>query len=146
MQHIDNCTILQPRHADCTNRGLSSMGTVVTVITDVPYKYTEWQGKRYYDRPDETAVRKYCHKKKLDEKRVLILCDKQNNNIYGPTLKPLDAIWKKDANGEERLGPMYGGNWAIVRGYDENGYRHSERAYPIHDRYETEAEYDTLSR
>lgn len=144
MKHIENCKILVPKNfPDCTGQGVSFRHDRVTVILDAPYIYTEHLGHRYYDRPDEVAVRKYCHKKKLDESKVLILCDKFDNPVYSPYCKPLDAIWGvKD--GEKLVGPCAGGNYVLVDIENADGCR-EERIFRIHDRYDTQKNWDGLS-
>lgn len=143
MEFIPNCIVYRAaEQQDCTNGGITARLARVNVITDVPYKFTEWNGKRYYDRPDEVAVRQFCHKKKIDERTVLLLCDKTNNPIYTPYLKPLDAVWKDINVGKEtirRIGPMAGGNYVLIDQKHETLIR-------VHDRYETQQEYDTLSK
>lgn len=141
MQHFDSCEVLRPAGPDCTGGGITARHDRVTVITDVPYKTTTWQNTTYYDRPDEVAVRQYCHKKKLDENKVLILCDKTNNPIYTPYLKPLDAIWGV-RGGQKLVGPCAGGNYVVIR----NKSYSDEGIYRVHDRYDTEEAWDALSR
>ena len=144
MEHINMCPVLRPANGvDCTNGGLTSRLPYVTVITDVPYITTNWENKTYYERPDEVAVRKYCHKKKINEASVLILCDKTNNPIYTPYLKPIDDVYNPKGK-NHKVGPMMGGNYVIVR--TGNTQYTTENVYRVHDRYETQEENDTLSR
>lgn len=144
MEHINMCPVLRPAHGrDCTNNGLSSRLDYVTVVKDVPYIMTHWNGNTYYERPDEVAVRKYCHKKKINEATVLILCDKTNNPTYTPYLKPIEDVWNPKGK-NHKLGPMMGGNYVIVR--EGNEYYTNEKVVRVHDRYETQEENDTLSR
>lgn len=142
MRHIQNCKVFVRKGGqDCTGKGITYRYDDVTVIVNVPYKYTEWQGKQYYDQPDEVAVRQYCHKKGLDEQRVLLLCDKRNNPIYSPYLKPLDAVWGVRRT-EKLTGPCAGGNYVLVRDPDEQW---KETMYRVHDRYDTQKVWDGLS-
>lgn len=138
MQHSCYNPVYRPAHGeDCTNGGITSRYENLIVITDVPYKKIVHDGNKYFDRPDEDAVMAYVKEKKLDPKRVLILCDKFNNDAYTPYLKPLDAIYRTNKDGRPRLGPMAGGNY-VLNVYD--------RMIRVHDRYETQEEYDTLSK
>lgn len=134
MNHIPFCHVYRDaaNGTDCTNGGVTAHHTTVTVITDVPYLMTEFDGKTYPDRPDEDRVIAYVRARGLDANKVLILCDRQSNPIYNPYLKPLDAVYKKEGS----VGPMFGGN------YVELPHMNAVR---VHDRYETQSENETLS-
>lgn len=142
MREIKNCTVLRRAGQDCTGGGITARYENVTVIVDVPYLMTEWRGNQYFDRPDEKAVRRHCQENGIDEKEVLILCDKQNNPVYTPYLKPLDAVWGV-RNGEKLVGPCAGGNYVIVHG---KSYSDDSVICRVHDRYDTEEAWDALSR
>lgn len=143
MIQINNCKVLRPADTqDCTGNGITARNSRVIVLADVPYKMTVFDDKTYYDRPDEVAVRQYCHKKKIDESKVLILCDKVNNPIYTPYLKPLDAIWGI-RDGEKLVGPCAGGNYVCVEQQGSDGWK--ETIYRVHDRYDTQKNWDGLS-
>ena len=129
MRHIMDNAVLRNPLGDCTNRGLTSVHDTVTVITDVPYLTVRDGGKTYFDKPDENKVLEYCRENNLDHSRTLILCDKRNNPVYTPYLKPLDAVYAC-RGGKKMLGPMDGGNRVRVR--MENG----DETIRVHDRYE----------
>lgn len=135
MNHINFCHVYRDavRSTDCTNGGVTAHNDTVTVITDVPYRYTEFDGKAYPDRPNEERVMDYVRTYGLDPWKTLILCDRQSNPIYTPYLKPLDAVYKKAGC----VGPMFGGNYVELPHMN---------AIRVHDRYETQAENETLSR
>ncbi len=133
MKHISTCYVYHRAGGmDCTNGGLTARHKTVTVITDVPYLMTEFDGKTYPDRPDEDRVIAYVRARGLDANKILILCDRQSNPIYTPYLKPLNAVYKKEGS----VGPMFGGN------YVELPHMNAVR---VHDRYETQSENETLS-
>lgn len=132
MNHIICFVYRRAGGTDCTNGGVTASHDTVTVITDVPYRYTEFDGKAYPDRPDEDRVIAYIRARGLDANRVLILCDRQSNPIYTPYLKPLDAVYKKEGS----VGPMFGGNYVELPHMN---------AIRVHDRYETQSENETLS-
>lgn len=142
MKKITNCKVLRPADfPDCTGNGITAQNSSVTVLVDVPYLYTEFNGKQYYEKPDEKAIEKFCETKKIDKKTVLILCDKTNNPIYSPFLKPLDSVWGV-RNGEKLVGPCAGGNYVAVEQNDE-GWK--EKIFRVHDRYDTERNWEGLS-
>ena len=134
MKHINFCHVYRRGHGenDSTNNGITSRLDIVTVITDVPFKMKTAFGKEYLDGPDEAAVEEYVRRRGLDPAKVLLLCDKTDNPIYTPYLKPLDSVFK----GKGRLGPMFGGNYVGI------DYHTLVR---VHDRYETQEEYNMLS-
>ena len=135
MKHILSCSVFREADfPDCTNKGITAQYGRVIVITDVPYKTTEFNGETYFDCPDEQAVQEYVHRQGLDPKTVLILCDKTNNPIYTPYLKPLDSVW-----GVGLVGPCFGGNYVRLS-YNEH------TLIRVHDRYDTEEDWDGLSR
>ena len=139
MRHIDNCTVLRPAgYPDCTGNGITARNDSVTVILDVPYLTIEDYGKTYYDRPDEKAILDYVKRQSLDPSRVVILCDKLNNTVYTPHLKPLDSVYGT-RGGEKLTGPCSGGNYVAFR---EEG---AERVIRVHDRYDTQKDWDGLS-
>lgn len=143
MLHIRNCKVLRPADfPDCTGGGITARNTHVEVLIDVPYKKTCVNSTIYYDRPDEAAIREYCHTKNIDESKVLILCDKFNNSIYTPYLKPLDAVWG-ERNGQKLVGPCAGGNYVSVEQNEPGGWK--EDVYRVHDRYDTETAWAALS-
>ena len=136
MRHTTDNRVYRPAgFPDCTGGGITSIHDTLTVITSVPYLMTEFDGKSYYDRPDEKAVEEYVRKKGLDPNKVLILCDKTNNPIYTPYLKPLDSAY-----GKGLVGPCAGGNYVEFR---RNGKTEIVR---VHDRYDTEEAWDGLSK
>ena len=140
MRHTKNCMVLRPADfPDCTGRGITARHTRLTVITDVPYLTTDIDGKEYFDRPDETAVEEYVRKEGLEPRKVVILCDKTNNPIYTPFLKPLDSVYGI-RDGERLTGPCSGGNYVAFK--DESG---RERVIRVHDRYDTQEAWDGLS-
>lgn len=137
MKHTPNCRVYRPAgFPDCTGGGITAKHDTLTVITEVPYLMTEFDGRQYFDRPDEKAVMEYAGAKGLDPKRVLILCDRFNNPIYTPYLKPLDAVWGV-RDGQKLTGPCAGGN------YVETG---RDILVRVHDRYDTQEDWDGLSR
>ena len=137
MKHKIYCPVYrQAGSQDCSNGGLTAKYDIAVVVYDAPYLYTEHNGKKYLDKPDEEKVMEYAKQKHLDLRKVLVLCDKFDFDNCTPYLKPLDEIWKTK-NGEKRLGPMFGGNYVEVE------YRDLIR---VHDRYETEEEYANLSK
>lgn len=138
MKHKNNCHVYRDANrVDCTNGGVTFIFDAVIVVTGVPYRTIEHDGKTYLDRPDEDAVMRYVKEQGLDEKKVLLLCDRFDNPVYTPYLKPLDAVYGKAPDGERLAGPMYGGNFVEI------DYTTAVR---VHDRYETQYECDTLSR
>ena len=134
MNHIPTCYVYRRADGtDCTNGGVTARLATVTIITDVPYRYTGFDGKKYPERHHEDRVMAYVRSRGLDANKVLILCDRQSNPIYTPYLKPLDAVYKK----EGFVGPMFGGNYVELPHMN---------AIRVHDRYETQFENETLSR
>ena len=121
---------------DCTVNGITARFVMLNVIYDVPYLMTEFDGKEYFDRPDEEKVLEYIKKNNLDPERCVLLCDKRNNPIYTPYLKPLDSVYKK----EGYMGPCSGGN------YVEFKHDTQTELIRVHDRYDTESNWDGLSR
>lgn len=143
MRIIKNCSVLVKKNSqDCTGKNITFHHDYLTVITGVPYLMIEFDGKSYYDRPDEEQVRRFCEAKGLDTKTVLLLCDKRNNPIYTPYLKPLDAVWGV-RNGEKLTGPCAGGNYVVIKDPDEDW---KESVIRVHDRYDTQEVWDALSR
>ena len=137
MKHTPNCRVYRPAgFPDCTGNGITAKYDTLTVVTDVPYLMTEFDGKKYLDRPDEEAVMEYAGAKGLDPRRVLILCDRFENPIYTPYLKPLDAVWGV-RGGQKLTGPCAGGN------YVETG---RDILVRVHDRYDTQEDWDGLSK
>jgi hypothetical protein len=142
MRHLTNCTVLRPAgFPDCTGGGITARHAGVTVITDVPYLMTEFNGHRYFDRPDEKAVLDYVRENGLDPQKVVILCDRQDNPVYTPFLKPLDSVYGLDGDGNRLTGPCAGGNYVRFRDGNDN-----ERVVRVHDRYDTQEAWDALSR
>ena len=143
MRHISTSTVLRNANGDFTNCGLSFFHANPVIVLDIPHmKVICADGTVYYGEPDQVAIRQYCHKNKLPEKQVLILDTRPNNDIYPPILRPLDALWKAH-DGQMRIGPMAGGNYLHYKDHEKNW---DEFVYAIHDRYETDQEYDTLSK
>ena len=141
MKHTDNCMVLRPADfPDCTGRGITARFARLTVITDVPYLTMEIDGKEYFDRPDEAAVEEYVRKEGLEPRKVVILCDKVNNPIYTPYLKPLDSIYGV-RDGKRLMGPCSGGNYVAFK--EGTG---DESVVRVHDRYDTPEDWDGLSR
>lgn len=141
MRHIRSCRVLRPAGMqDCTGHGITARFTVLDVILDVPYLMTEFDGKEYFDRPDEKAVEEYARKSGLDPRTVVLLCDKRNNPIYSPYLKPLDSVYGV-RDGRKLTGPCAGGNYVACREPGEN-----EKVIRVHDRYDTQEAWDGLSR
>ena len=137
MRIIKNCRVLVRKNSqDCTGKGITFHNDLLTVIEDVPYVMIEHDGKEYYNHPDEKAVEAYCDGHGLDKKKVVLLCDKTNNPIYTPYLKPLDSVWGV-RDGQKLTGPCHGGN------YVEIGHTQAVR---VHDRYDTQEVWDALSR
>lgn len=144
MRIIKNCRVLVKKNSqDCTGGGISAHYDTLTLLTDVPYTYTTFMGKQYYERPDEQAIEKYCTKKEIDPRTVLILCDKVNNPIYTPYVKPLDSVWGV-RDGQKLTGPCAGGHYLLAEINDETGWK--EMIWRIHDRYDTQEVWDALSR
>ena len=142
MRHIKFCRVLRPAGMqDCTGHGITARHTHLTVIVGVPYLMTEFQGKEYFDHPDEKAVEAYVRKEGLNPREVVILCDKTNNPIYTPYLKPLDSQYGLDGDGNRLTGPCAGGNYVAFREGDSD-----ERVIRVHDRYDTQENWDGLSR
>lgn len=140
MRHIKHCRVLRPAGMrDCTGNGITARHTRLTVITDIPYRMTEYQGKNYFDRPDEAAVEAYVRREGLDPDTVVILCDKTNNPIYTPYLKPLDSVYGSGPSGR-LTGPCAGGNYVAFSEGDA-----PERVIRVHDRYDTQEAWDGLS-
>lgn len=140
MKFIKYCEVYRAAgKRDCTGNGITAQNTSVTVITDVPYKMTTFDGKEYYDRPDEDAVEAFAEKNNLDKSRIVLLCDKTNNPIYTPYLKPLDSVWGVNHHGEKLVGPCFGGNYVCVD-------THEHKLVRVHDRYDTQEAWDGLSR
>lgn len=141
MRHQKCCTVLRPAgFPDCTGNGITARNDTVTVVTDVPYLMMESSGRTYYDHPDENAVMDYVRKNGLDPKKTVILCDKRNNPIYTPYLKPLDSIYGVDSAGKRLTGPCSGGNYVRFKDGSDN-----EQVMRVHDRYDTQKAWDGLS-
>lgn len=142
MRHTTITTVLRNATKDFTNNGLSSRIAEPTLVLDVPYKKVVLHdGTTYYDQPDQVQIRQYCHKKKLDENTVLFLDERPGNDIYPPICRPLDAVHNPNRPGK-KIGPMAGGNYLEYRDPEKDW---NTFVYAIHDRYETQEEYDTLS-
>lgn len=142
MRHQKCCTVLRPAgFPDCTGNGITARNDTVTVVTDIPYLTMESSGRTYYDRPDENAVMDYVRKNGLDPKKTVILCDKQNNPIYTPYLKPLDSVYGVDSAGRRLTGPCSGGNYVRFKDSSDN-----EQVMRVHDRYDTQKAWDGLSK
>lgn len=140
MRHITVTTVLRDATGDYTNHGFSSVRAQPVLVLDVPYKKVILSdGTTYYGEPDQVAIRQYCHKKKLDERNVLFLDKRPNNDIYPPICRPLDEVF----NPNRKVGPMAGGNYLEYRDPEK---KWETFVYSIHDRYETQEEYDTLSQ
>jgi len=140
MRTINFCTVLRPADGkDCTGGGITAKNSMVSVVIDVPYNTMEHDGQTYYGKPDEALIEEYVRKNSLDPKKVVFLCDKTNNPIYTPYLKPLDSVWGKAPDGTKLVGPCAGGNYVK---YHDGG----EKIIRVHDRYDTEKAWDWLSR
>lgn len=145
MKTIKFCSVLKPSgFPDCTANGITAQFDSLHVIVDVPYLMMKgFYDEYYFDKPDEKAVERYVEENGLDPKMVLIYCDKLNNPIYTPFLKPLDSVYgSREIGGRtvRLLGPMAGGNYVVFK--DEE---HKEHVVRVHDRYETQEAYDALS-
>lgn len=147
MQRIKFCPVyVQKNSQDCTGKGITYHYDHLDVLIDVPYKMLIENGKEYYDRPDEKKIRAWCVTHGVNPREVLILCDKRNNPIYTPYLKPLDTEWGV-RNGERLVGPAMGGNYVLVSIHGEGPWGGStETVYRVHDRYDTQQDWDGLSR
>ena len=143
MRHITVTTVLRNATGDYTNHGFSSVRARPVLVLDVPYKKVILSdGTSYYGEPDQVAIRQYCHKNTLDERNVLFLDERPGNDIYPPICRTLDEVFNPNSPGK-KVGPMAGGNYLEFRD-PEKGW--NTFVYSIHDRYETQEEYDTLSQ
>lgn len=120
-------TIYKPaRGSDCTNGGVTANATDAIVVV------SEREAER--DRLPEWRVDEHTCVLRLVERRQ-----------FGPYLQPVDG----DVHGRA-IGPMAGGNYA---GSYDSRWRAFLREHgcdadlvAVHDRYETQEEYDILSR
>lgn len=124
---------------DCTGGGITAKHDILTVITDAPYLTTTFDGKEYPARPDEDAVMEYVKDKGLNPEKTLILCDRFSNPIYTPYLKPLNSAWGM-RDGQRLTGPCAGGNYVEVDALP------GRPLIRVHDRYDTQENWDGLSR
>ena len=119
-------TIYRPAYGDCTNHGISSRCTLMTVFDDCT--------------PEEAL--EYCklHKVKVHE---CLIAD--HTPVCGSEYLKLVPL---NAKREGFIGPMFGGNYA--EDHDERFPAYSfmgdvRLPIPIHDRYETPEEYEMYS-
>lgn len=121
-------SILRNASGDCTNHGLSSR---------IKYAYL------FSDCTEQEALA-YCKEKGWNPNEVLIM----NPCRYpaGREYLSCHPLVKK----EGLIGPMFGGNYVTSCGSDPNYPKFTglevSVPIPIHDRYETQEQYDILSR
>lgn len=142
MRHITVTTVLRNATGDYSNSGFSSVRAQPILVLDVPYKKVDFDGTSYFGEPDQDDIRQYCHEKNLNERNVLFLDERPNNDIYPPVCRPLDEVFNPNRPGK-KVGPMAGGNYLKYRDPEK---KWETFVYAIHDRYESQEEYDTLSR
>ncbi len=143
MRHIPITTVLRNASGDFTNNGISARFNSITLILDVPRKKTIMDnGTTLFGEIDQISIRKYCLENILNEHAVLFLDTRPYNDIYPPICRPLDAVYNPEGP-DKKVGPMFGGNYLEYRDHKKNW---ETFVYAIHDRYETQEEYDTLSR
>lgn len=109
---------------DCTNGGVTSRHNTVTLF---------WECTR------EEAV-DYCKEHGIDVDACLWL---QPRELWGEDHSYARPLVHQPG----KVGPMFGGNFVYTcdgRLYKTGGMR-TAQPIPVHDRYETPAEYDTLS-
>ena len=130
-----NCVSVY-RHAgygDCTNGGVSSRHDNFTV---------------FWDCDVDTAI-KYCEDNKINIDEALLIVDRILWGEEHPYAMPLihPTYIGKDHKEHHKIGPMFGGNFLYT--YNGNFYHpkciSTGIPIPIHDRFETQEEYDTLS-
>ena len=120
-------TVYRPAYGDCSNFGISSMNTTVRVFDDCT--------------PSEAIAD--CRKKGWPLESALIADHSPSCGREYLKLVPLQK--KRDG----LIGPMAGGNFAYSWDKDFPAYSFmgdTRLPIPIHDRYETQEEYDALSR
>lgn len=110
--------------SDCTNNGISARHNRIRV---------------FWDCTREQAI-KYCSENNIDTDDCGILIER---NLWGEEHPYIEPLIKPKG----KIGGMFGGNFV----YTSNGIFYSplrsgcQVAIPIHDRYETQAEYNALS-
>lgn len=110
---------------DCTNGGVSGRVTSLTVVNvEGPFEPTD-------DRP-----------------AVMIIDGPRAGSAPNPILVnavKVAGVWMPDRpNG--MIGPMFGGNYGATSDSRFSRAAGGRRPLPIHDRFETPAEYEALSR
>lgn len=123
---MEKLSVFIYRHAndDCTNNGVSSRHEMMTLFSNC--------------KKDEVV--KYCKENGIDTDSVLWLNPRILWGVDHFIAEPLFCP-------EDKIGPMFGGNFAYTsdsRLYNFGGEYHLP--IPIHDRFETQEEYDVLSR
>ncbi len=120
-------TILRSAGNDCSNHGLSSRITHTTLFSDCN---------------EEEAIA-YCKERGWDPNDVLIMACRYFEGREYLYCHPL--IGKRGL-----IGPMMGGNYVTTYGSDPSYPKFTgfevNVPIPIHDRFETQEEYDILSR
>jgi hypothetical protein len=110
---------------DCTNGGVTSRHTSLTL---------------FWDCSKQEAL-KHCEENVIDTDAALWLNPRQLWGEYLPIAEPL--ICPKG-----KIGPMFGGNFIYT---SDSRFPHVSGNYghypiPVHDRFETQEQYDSLSR
>ena len=113
---INYLTVYRPAYGDCTNHGISGREENTTMYL--------------FDGCTPSEALAFCEANGISEQRALII--DATTSCGRPYLKAV-PLFKKPGY----IGPMFGGN------YLHDGDR--DLFIPIHDRFETQEEYDILS-
>lgn len=111
---------------DCSNNGISKGQSTLQLITNFHFE-------EHFDEAKNAEQNAFLAelRKQVEDPRMLIYVKRILWGQRHDYLKPLFA-----PGGEKVIGPMFGGNKAVVDGIEVK----------IHDRYETAEEYEVLSR
>jgi hypothetical protein len=107
---------------DCTNNGITSKHNSLTMFVDCS---------------DQEAL-EYCKENNIDPNSCIILVRRmlwgERHDYAEPLIKP-----------SGKVGPMMGGNFVYTCDSRMHDWAKSWLPIPVHDRYETQEEYDLLS-
>lgn len=125
MKYLSSVSVLKFNEGKCSNHGITERLEHVHCFVDCTI---------------QQAI-EYCEKNNINPEDCLIYNERTLFGKYCPIFEPL-------VRPEHKIGPMFGGNY-VVSEHDHNfpTYFELDRIVPIpvHDRFETEEEYRTLS-